>query len=452
MRLQQALNVQRGDIVAFTGAGGKTSALVQLGRELAAEGWRVIATTTTRIASHELSLIPGELGTDGPGGAFRPASITRALNRHGFIFLYGHIHNGKAIGVAPEVVEALTDAIDSDVILVESDGARRLPFKAPYAHEPVIPAGTSLVVPVVGFDALGEPLDDEHVYNPDAMIERYGFPMGGRVKAPWIASVMRDAELGLKSVPVSARVTALINKVPASGYLRGRARLIARLMLREPRIQAVVVGAVQSEPPVFEVQRRIGAIVLAGGLSSRMGQSKVLLPWDGRPIIQAIADRLTHMRMDDVVVVTGHMAEQVSAAVAKTGVRTAHNASYREGEMLSSLQTGISALGPEIAACMIVLGDQPQLDNRIITELMTAYAEGKGGIVAPSYRQRRGHPILIDRKFWPELLDLPSGKAPRDVINAHADETYYVNVKTDSVLRDIDTPVDYEQERKRAGL
>jgi molybdenum cofactor cytidylyltransferase len=452
MRLQQALNIQRGDIVAFTGAGGKTSALVQLGKELAADGWRVIATTTTRVASHELSMIPGELSTDGRGGVFRPASITRALNQHGFVFLYGHIHNGKAIGVAPEMIEALTDAIDSDVILVEADGSRGLPFKAPYAHEPVIPAGTTLVVPVVGFDVLGQTLDDEHVYNPDAMIARYGFTPGGRIKAPWIASVQRDTELGLKSVPAEARVIGLINKVPTLGYQRGRARMIARLMLREPRIQGVAVGAVQSEQPSFEVQRRIAAVVLAGGLSSRMGQSKVLLPWDGRPIIRAIVDRLSKMRMDDLVVVTGHMADKVRAALAKDPVKLAHNEAYREGEMLSSLQTGIRALGPEISACMIVLGDQPQLDNRIITELMTAYAEGKGTIVAPSYRQKRGHPILIDRKFWPELLDLPPGKAPRDVINAHADEIYYVNVKTDSVLRDIDTPVDYEQERKRAGL
>jgi molybdenum cofactor cytidylyltransferase len=120
--------------------------------------------------------------------------------------------------------------------------------------------------------------------------------------------------------------------------------------------------------------------------------------------------------------------------------------------MLSSLQTGLRALGPEFSAAMIVLGDQPQLDNRIVGELLSAYAEGKGRIVAPSYRQRRGHPILIDRSLWSEILDLPSNGAARDVINKHAADTYYVNVSTDSILRDIDTPDDYQQERRRAGL
>src|SRR5258708_24718165 len=146
------------------------------------------------------------------------------------------------------------------------------------------------------------------------------------------------------------------------------------------------------------------------------------------------------------------MAPQVRAENANDTARIVYNQSYKNGEMLSSLQTGIGALGPEFSACMIVLGDQPQLDNRILSELMSAYAEGKGRIVGPSYRKRRGHPIIIDRAFWPELLDLPAVGAPRDVINTHADATYYVDVDTDSVLRDIDTPGDYQQERRRAGL
>jgi molybdenum cofactor cytidylyltransferase len=245
---------------------------------------------------------------------------------------------------------------------------------------------------------------------------------------------------------------ALLNKVPIEGMQRMRARVIARLMLLEPRIQGVALSAVQARSPVMEVQRRVAAIVLAGGLSRRMGQSKVLMEWDRRPIIQVIADRLKRLRLDDVVVVTGHMATQVHAVLASEPVRVVHNDNYRDGEMLSSLQTGLRAMGDEISACLIVLGDQPQLDNKVIQELMSAYAEGQGRIVAPSYRQRRGHPILIDRAYWSELLDLPAGGVPRDVINAHADEIYYVNVDNDSVLRDIDTPDDYQQERKRAGL
>ncbi|HVO42767.1 MAG TPA: selenium cofactor biosynthesis protein YqeC [Aggregatilineales bacterium] len=450
MNLRKALNVRRGDVVAFTGAGGKTSALFCLGRELAAEGWRVIGTTTTRIAADELADIPGSLRIG--ERTLRREAISRLLTQHGFVFLYRELSGEKAIGITPDEVAILTDNVDSDVILVEADGSRRLPFKAPFAHEPVIPPCSSVVVPVVGFDALGGTLDTDHVYNPEAMIARYGYTPGGRIRAPWMASVMRDPELGLKGIPETARIVGLINKVPPGGYPRSRARLIARLMLREPRIQAVAVGMVQNAVPVVELQRRVAAIVLAGGLSSRMGQSKVLLPWDGRPIIQVILDRLKRSRLDDIVVVTGHLADQVRAAVVNEPARIAHNPGYREGDMLSSLQAGLRALRPEISACLIVLGDQPQIDPRVISEVLTAYAEGRGSIVAPSYQKRRGHPILIDRLYWPELLDLPPGAAPRDVINAHAEAVGYVNVSTDSILRDIDTPQEYRQERRRAGL
>jgi molybdenum cofactor cytidylyltransferase len=451
MKLRQALNVQRGDVVAFTGAGGKTSALFRLSRELAAEGWRVLCTTTTRIAEEELTNAYSQLAVS--EDSLRPMAISRLLSAHGSVFLHTHIDSGNVIGLSPSVINALTDSVDSDVILIEADGSQRLPFKAPYAHEPIIPPCTTLVVPTAGYDVIGQPLDAEHVYNPEAMIERYGYLGGDLIKAPWVASVLRDEELGLKNTPDHARVVALLNKVPYTKSHRLRARVVSKLILRQNRINAVAIGSVQEMTPVLESQRRVGAVVLAAGMSSRMGQMKVLLPWEGnRPIIRVIADRLKRMRMDDIVIVTGHMAEQVRDALEKEPVRFVHNKEYREGDMLSSLQTGLRALGPEISAALVVLGDQPQLDNRIVLQVMNAYAEGRGTIVAPSYQQRRGHPILLDRMYWPEILELPRGAAPRDVINAHADQIYYVNVETDSILRDIDTPADYQEARKRAGL
>lgn len=451
MQLQQALSVQRGDVVAFTGAGGKTSALTRLANELVQGGWRVICTTTTRISIDEIELCPAQIsiGTH----ALRPEAISRSLTQFGSVFLYSKIQGEKVIGITNDTINRLIDTVDSDVVLIEADGARRMPFKAPRDYEPVVPPFASLVVPTAGYDAIGHPLDAEHVYNHGAMIDRFGYVEGEKVRGPWLASVLRDEELGLKGVPRSARIVALLNKVPYTSVHRARARTISRLMLLQPRITAVAVGSVQNPNPIMESNRRIAVIVLAAGMSTRMGRSKVLLPWDGnRPIIKVIVDRVKRMKFEDLVVVTGHMADQVGAALSHDPVRLVHNRDYREGDMLSSLQTGLRALAPEVSAALIVLGDQPMLDNRVVQQIINAYLEGKGNIVAPSYQNRRGHPLLIDRKFWSEILDLPQGAAPRDVINAHADEIAYVNVDNDSILRDIDTPKDYQEERRRAGL
>jgi molybdenum cofactor cytidylyltransferase len=134
------------------------------------------------------------------------------------------------------------------------------------------------------------------------------------------------------------------------------------------------------------------------------------------------------------------------------GVQWVHNPDYERTDMLASLKHGLRAMPDSVSAALVVLGDQPRIQPRIIGQVLAAYAEGRGTIVAPSYQMRRGHPILIDRRFWQELLALPDDAAPRDVINVHADQVAYVVTEDDSVLRDVDTPEDYREERRRAGL
>jgi molybdenum cofactor cytidylyltransferase len=264
---------------------------------------------------------------------------------------------------------------------------------------------------------------------------------------------MRDPELGLRGVPPKARVIGLLNQTPVQGYLRGRARLIAQFMLRSTKIHGVALGSVRGAEPIHEVRRHVGAIVLAAGMSSRMGQPKVLLPWtSSKTILEHIIEQLTLARVGQITVVTGNQAEAVKPLALQAGAKVAHNRRYASGEMLSSLKAGLKAMPEHVSAALVVLGDQPRLQPKIVSQVLTAYAEGEGQIVAPSYQMRRGHPILIDRRFWPEILELPGGGAPRDVIDRHKTCTAYINVDTDSVLRDVDTPEDYRNERRQAGL
>ncbi|MFN8378550.1 MAG: selenium cofactor biosynthesis protein YqeC [Anaerolineae bacterium] len=446
MKLHQAFGVQRGDIVAFVGAGGKTSTMVALAHELAERGWRVLATTTTRLGADQAELFPRAL-TDRDS----PERLSAALETDRIVLVHGGISNDKTHAPSAVWLAEMPDQVDSDVLLVEADGARGLPLKAPRPHEPAIPHTATLVVPIAGMSVLGQPFDEAHIMNAAALEEAFGFPIGASVKSPWVAQALRDPAFGLKNVPDHARVVAWLNGAARDGYQRGRARLIAQLILAEPRVSAVALGSARASDPAYEVQRRVGAVVLAAGLSSRMGQSKVLLPWENGTILEHILHQLVLARIRETVVVTGHRAEDVARAASTYEAAPAFNPDYAKGEMLSSLQTGLRALPAHISAALIVLGDQPRLQPAVVTALTAAYAEGKGDIIAPSFQHRRGHPMLIDRRYWPELLDLTDG-APRDVINRHADRIHYVNVNTDSILRDVDTPDDYDEERRRAGL
>jgi molybdenum cofactor cytidylyltransferase len=448
MRLCDALGVRRGDIVAFVGAGGKTSAMFRLGRELAADGWRVVATTTTRLAEEELQLAPSTLAL-GRNGDLK--EVWRRLNAHGFVLAYNRLSRGKAIGLALHEVERLADRVNSDVLLVEADGARRLPFKAPRRREPVMPVGATLVVPVAGLDVIGQPLDEEHVYNPAPLSEIYGFALGAPIYAAWVAQALRHEDIGLRRVPAGARVVALLNKADDL-VRRARARVVARIALRSPRVQAVAIGSARRPGSAWELRQRVAAVVLAAGRSARMGCSKVLLPWNQGTVIESIVVRLRGAGLSEIVVVTGHEQEAVKAALADQPVRFVYNPDYRAREMISSVQVGLRALGEGTSASLLVLGDQPLLRGRVVWQILDAYTRAPGRIVAPSYRGRRGHPVLIDRAFWPELMALGPDQAPRHVLRRRVADVHHIVVDSDWVLRDIDTPEDYERALREAGL
>ncbi len=448
MKLHEALDIARGDVVAFIGAGGKTSTLLNLGHELAEMGWRVTATATHPIAIEQLDLMPYALTT-----RESMSSLSMALGEFGFVFIYDYIKSNLVYGPSSDFISQMLDTVDSDILLVEADSARGLPLKAPLAHEPAIPAETSLIVSVASLAVLGQELDEEHVYNAQAIIERYGFNEGQRIKSPWVAQVLRDEELGLARVPESTRITTLLNSVPQQGYLRGRARLIAQLILRAGRINRVAIGTVRGADPIHEVQRPVAALVLAAGMSSRMGQPKVLLPWTRKStILEHILTQLILARMSQITVVTGNRAGEVRRQAIGRGVDVVHNPDYETGEILSSLKAGLESLPDQIAAALIVLGDQPRIQPRVVNQLLMAYAEGCAPIIAPRFQGQRGHPILVDRRYWPEFFALPPDAAPRDVIKRHEGEITFVDVNTDSVLGDVDTPEDYQKERWRAGL
>jgi molybdenum cofactor cytidylyltransferase len=446
VKLHKAFNIARGDVVALTGAGGKTSALLALGHELADEGWRVLATSTVEFGYEQARLMPYALSSESSA-----QQLTDALHKHNFVFAHGSRGSGAYEGAPPEWFGWALDSLDADVLLVEADRAAGLPLKAPYPDEPIIPPETSLVIPMASLSALGAPLDAEHIYNPQAMVERYGFYEGAPVRAPWLAQVLRDEELGLRGVPERARVMALLKAVPPSGYLRLRAHLIARMILRSESVSGVAVGSTRRADPISEVQRPIGAIVLAAGMSRRMGQPKVLLPWTGgKTIIEHIIDQLYLARIDHVTVVTGSLAQEVGVLAERRGATVVYNKDYQTGEMLSSFKVGLRAQPANIGAALITLGDQPRIQPKIVGQIAMAYAEGQGDLIIPSYQMRRGHPILIDRRYWGEILALPEDGALRDVIRKYP--VSYVNVENDSVLQDVDTPEDYQNERWKAGL
>jgi molybdenum cofactor cytidylyltransferase len=147
------------------------------------------------------------------------------------------------------------------------------------------------------------------------------------------------------------------------------------------------------------------------------------------------------------MVVTGSENESVEAIARAEDVRTVYNRRYASGEMLSSLQTAIKTIPPNRAAVLVMMADQPMVTARDIDLLLQAYWRGEGDIIAPEFGGQRGNPVLIDRRHFEELLALPLGAAPRDLLRRHK---VTLIPASKAVLQDIDEPEAYERYRPGA--
>ena len=251
--LTEVLGIKARDVVALVGAGGKTTLMFRLAKELVLRGMKVVSTTTTKIAEPNL----GEtlfLFVD-PDEAKIKDFVRRHLDQYAHITVAGErLESGKLKGISQNLVNELWRFRGIDAIIVEADGAAGRPVKAPREHEPVIPETTSLVVAILGVDGMGKELNDVNVFQPDRVSKITGIPVGERLTDEAMAILMTHSAGLFKGVPSSSRVIAFLNKVDLPEGA-AKAKDIAQKILKRKhsKIEKIVLGQLKSELPVVEV-------------------------------------------------------------------------------------------------------------------------------------------------------------------------------------------------------
>ena len=187
----------------------------------------------------------------------------------------------------------------------------------------------------------------------------------------------------------------------------------------------------------------ISAIVLAAGKSTRMGEYKMLLPWGQTSVIGQVVSTLLSVGINDVYVVMGGHQTELKKTLNEYLVNYLFNKDYKNGEMLTSVQVGLRGVGNKYDAALIVLGDQPQIESRVVREILERYLSTHHKIIVPSYKMHRGHPWLIDKFYWEEILNLIPPDNLRNFLSMHNEVIKYINVETSSVIQDLDTKNDY---------
>lgn len=438
MKLSQALSLNRRAAVAFVGGGGKTTAMFCLARELSADGSKVITTTTTRIFAAQTALAPVHIQS------LSQLDAGFALSPH--VLLTGEVDQGagKAFGVSPENLAALIQNDMLRAVLIEADGSRMRPIKAPAGHEPVIPPMATHVVAVIGIDALGKSLDEKFAHRPELIARATAAHQGELMTPALVARLLLSADGGLKGVPPDAQFFVLINKVEQAGEL-DLARQLAQRLIRQnhPRLRGVVVGAVANNAdPVREIWCRVSAVVLAAGEAKRMGTLKQVLPWRDTTLIGQVVKNVLKSEANDVIVVTGAHSQRVVAALAGERVQFTHNANWQRGQS-ESVRAGLGAISANVGAAIFLLADQPNVSGQVIDALIGRWRETAAPIVAARVNGERANPVLFDRGVWRELQTLVGDTGGRAILDQYGDRIEWVDWDG-SILGEADTPDDYD--------
>jgi probable selenium-dependent hydroxylase accessory protein YqeC len=226
--LRALLGVRDRDLVAFVGAGGKSTLLFRLGSELAASGASVVATTTTKMGSDQTRRAPTVRRSSDP------ASVAAALLKPGPVMVVATDDGHKVTGPSPEMVDQIYAEAGADYVLVEADGARGRSFKTPAEHEPVIPAASTLVVIVMGIDAIGHPIR-KVCHRPELVATLAGLRVDDALDIDAVVRVLRHPDGVMRAVPEGARVAVAVTKV--STARRSDAEALATALLATPRIE-----------------------------------------------------------------------------------------------------------------------------------------------------------------------------------------------------------------------
>ena len=252
--LRRALLLEKGGVVSLVGAGGKTSLMYRLARELTSRGDTVLTTTTTKIYMPEPAQSSCVLVSGSVTGLLAEAQDLINENRHITMARYKLSDEGKLGGFSPQTIDVIRDSRLFQWIIVEADGAAGRPLKAPAEHEPVVPVSTTAVVGLAGLSGFGKPLSDRWVFRPDHFVEVAGINYNETINEDAIARTFSHRNGIFKNSSMRTRRSVFLNQADLP---EGRAagQRIAKLLLKDSgaEIKRVVLGQLTAESPVYEI-------------------------------------------------------------------------------------------------------------------------------------------------------------------------------------------------------
>ena len=446
--LSQALQIHPGDVIAFVGAGGKTTAMF----DCAKSSIPCVVTTTTHLfetqaqnATRHIIALPG----DDVSGHLEKLSPQEVL------LITGPLNPSNQRLTSPDdqqMMQLKSACRQKNIpLFIEADGARTRSIKAPAKHEPAIPSYTTKVVVVAGMSAIGQPLSEDTTHRPEIFAQLAGMRIGENVTPQYASAVLCHSLGGLKNIPISANKYLLLTQVDsivAASY----AAQIGNLAISS--YESVILSNIKDGAvKILSKKSKIAGVILAAGKSQRLGRPKQLELFLGKPFVRRIAETALAAGLFPVLVVTGKHHKQIVDLLADLPVVCVKNPEWEQGQG-TSVAVGTHNLPTEIGAAIYMVCDQPQLEQELIESLIEEHQKRLSPVIVPMIAGKRSNPVLFGNQAFSELAKLKGEAGGRQVF--HQFQVEYLEWLDDLMALDVDTEEDLvlleRLSRERGGM
>ena len=441
MKLKKALRYKKNESIAFVGAGGKTTAMFILAKELNSP---VIVSASTHLMQSQINLADNHITVKDKREV---KEKLRMIKDEVVLITSDHYTDQRVSGLESNTMDELFEKtrLKKIPMLIEADGSRRKPIKAPETHEPPIPKQIDIVIVSVGLTALGKIIDEKSVHRVDKFMQIVEKDKGELIDNKDVVRLLTNKDGGLKNIPKQSKRVVLLNQAD-NEYLTNQAKAIADELIMV--FDTVLISSFRdhviekSDSIVKYGYEKTAGIILAAGEASRFGEPKQLINWKGKPLILHTAEIALNAGLDPVIVVIGAVRREIKKVLQELPVKIVTNELWKKGQS-TSLRIGIESINRYVGAAVVLLADQPCISEELIRNLLSKHRTDYDRIIAPFVNGQRTNPVLFDREMFKELTIIKGDVGARELIrNSEITKLFW---NDENLLNDIDTLDDYKR-------
>ena len=426
----------KSDLVAWVGAGGKSTLIFTLAKTLFTN---CVITTSTHFGSDQI--YNADHYTE-----IKSIEDISSLGLENFVGTHlitgseSKFEAGKITGLSEEPLILLFSKCKKLTlpVFIEADGSKMKPIKAPAGHEPAIPGGVNKVCVVIGLSAINQPITSETVHRPELIANILNKQLGEQITWEDVYELAINESGSQKSIPCSAEKYLFLHQSDCISKKEDIHNLAVKC---KPYFKHVLITKYNQTKDVIEVEAHfgsVGCVVLAAGESKRFGSPKQLAIWNKKTFIENIMDEVSRTCLKPNVVVTGAFHEDIDPFIVRyQNITNLYNPDWQSGQA-SSVKTGLLFLKNNVEAIIFLLVDQPQININMINKVIITYACLKPNIIVHKFENKNRHPVLFSKNTFTDLLEIQGDSGGRQLFSKFI--PFELIIKDSLLAVDFDSP------------